>query len=192
MIETIILAFVLAKLKGYKLGNLLKSRAIYPVILLEIIYIFFQVQVFIHNYSVLKYSMVFGKILIFSFILLIYKHKQYINAIIGSIFVILGSILNNIAIHTNGGKMPVFPTLSYLTGYIDPKMLDKYPDIHVISNGIVNFKFLTDIFDIGYSVLSIGDIFIRVFVFIIIYGAIKECNKKSEIINDITNRLILN
>ena len=44
-------------------------------------------------------------------------YREYISAIIGSIFVIVGGILNDIAISANNGYMPVFPSLSYLTGY---------------------------------------------------------------------------
>ena len=40
--------------------------------------------------------------------------------------------------------------------------------------------YIIDIIDIGYSVLSIGDILIRVFVVIIIYVTVKKTNEKNE------------
>ncbi|GAA0727765.1 hypothetical protein GCM10008905_25750 [Clostridium malenominatum] len=74
--------------------------------------------------------------------------------------------------------MPVFPTLSYLTGYATPDAFSKVDDIHVLGNSSTKLKFLTDIIDVGYSILSIGDIFIRVFVFIIIFNTIKHMNRR--------------
>ena len=84
--------------------------------------------------------------------------------------------------------MPVFPTLSYLTGYGKVEAFDKVNDIHILGNSSTKLKFLTDIFDIGYSILSIGDVFIRLYVFIIIYSVIKEINverTKENLINKI-------
>jgi hypothetical protein len=95
---------------------------------------------------------------------------------IGSIFIFIGSILNDIAIKYNNGKMPVFPKLSYWTGYVKEDSFTKINDIHVWGNSSTKLKFLTDIIDTGYSILSIGDVFIRVFVFIIIFNVIKHIN----------------
>ncbi|MGN0028014.1 MAG: DUF5317 family protein, partial [Clostridium sp.] len=78
------------------------------------------------------------------------------------------------------GYMPVFPSLSYLTGYAKVDSFSKVKDIHILGNSSTKLKFLTDIFDIGYSVLSLGDIFIRCFVFIIIYNTIKKINLTNE------------
>ena len=55
--------------------------------------------------------------------------------------------------------------------------------ISIVGGIIILFMlagYLTDIFDVGYSVLSIGDIFIRVFVFIIIYNTVKHLNVTNE------------
>ena len=81
------------------------------------------------------------------------------------------------AIKFNGGFMPVFPKLSYLTGYAKVDSFNKVNDIHILGSSNTKVKFLTDIFDLGYSVLSIGDIFIRAFVFIIIFSSVREINK---------------
>jgi hypothetical protein len=82
-------------------------------------------------------------------------------------------MLNKFVIRANNGKMPVFPTLSYFTGYAKPDSFIKVNDIHVLGDSSTKFKFLTDIIDVGYSIMSIGDIFIRFFVFIIIFNTIK-------------------
>ena len=62
-----------------------------------------------------------GVILSFLFALLAFG--LYKPALLGSLSIAAGTVLNRFAIAQNGGHMPVFPTLSYLTGYIDPAML---------------------------------------------------------------------
>ncbi|NFR66958.1 hypothetical protein FDF48_16555, partial [Clostridium botulinum] len=52
----------------------------------------------------------------------------------------------------------------------------KVNDIHILGDSSAKFKFLTDIIDVGYSIMSIGDIFIRLFVFIVIFNTIKHIN----------------
>lgn len=177
MIETIIIALVFAKSKGLKIKYIFRNWTIYPIILMEIIYIFVQINIFNANYSVIKYVEILKIIYFCSYIPLILKYNQYLSAIIGSFFMIIGGFLNDIAIRANGGKMPVFPTLSYFTGYIKSDSFIRVNDIHILGDCTTKFKFLTDIFDLGYSVLSIGDMFIRFYVFIIIYKSIKYINK---------------
>ena len=179
MAETIIIALIFAKIKGYKIKPLFKIWAIYPVLFMELIYIVIQLNLFNENYEVIKYVGIVKTVYLCSYLPLVFKYEQYISAIIGSIFVFIGGILNDIAISANNGMMPVFPKLSYVTGYITPESFSKANDIHVLGNSETNFKFLTDIFDIGYSVLSLGDIFIRFYVFIIIFKVVKHINKTS-------------
>jgi hypothetical protein len=72
--------------------------------------------------------------------------------------------------------MPVFPKLSYITGYINDNLFINSNDVHALGNEATKFKFLSDIIDIGYSIMSVGDICIRLFGFIIIYNTIKYIN----------------
>ncbi|MBU3176564.1 DUF5317 domain-containing protein [Clostridium estertheticum] len=177
MIEPILLALIFAKIKGYKIKPLFKTWAIYPVLTFVLLYVISEVMIFNDNYTFIKYTSVFHYFYLLTFIILIIKYKLNISAIIGSIFIIIGSVLNNIVIAANNGKMPVFPTLSYLTGYVKPDSFMKVKDIHILGSGVTKMKFLTDIIDVGYCIMSIGDICIRVFVFIIIFNTIKVINK---------------
>lgn len=177
MIETILIAMLAAKIRGYKLKSLFMRWEIYPVLVFLIIYIFLNMAVFFGNYNFVKFSGILEPAYICTFLILIIKYKQYVSAIIGSACIIIGTILNKIAISANGGKMPVFPTLSYVTGYVKADTFMKIRDIHVLGSDASKLKFLTDIFDLGYSILSIGDIFIRIFTFIIIINTIKSINK---------------
>lgn len=176
MIETILLAFALAKLKGYKLKPLFKSWTIYPVLLFSILYVILEIMIFNGNYKFIKYSSTFHLLYLLAFLILIIKYRLNLSAIIGAICIFIGSVMNNIAISANNGKMPVFPTLSYVTGYFKQDALTKADNLHILGNNETKLKFLTDVFDVGYSIMSIGDIFIRFFVFIIIFSTIKAIN----------------
>ena len=174
MPETILLAFLFAKIKGYKIRPLFKSWTIYPLIIFEIIYLIGQVIIFSGNYEFIGFIRSLKPIYLCTYLLLVFKYEIYISSIIGAIFVFLGGVLNDIAIKANGGFMPVYPTLSYLTGYVKPEAFDLVKDIHILGNSQTKLKILTDFIDLGYSILSVGDVFIRVFVFIIIYNSIKK------------------
>ena len=179
MAETIIIALIFSKIKGYKIKALFRTWAIYPVIFMELIYIVIQINLFNENYEVIKYVGIFKTLYLCSYLPLVFKYEQYISAIIGTIFVFIGGILNDIAMAANNGMMPVFPKLSYITGYATIESFSKVNDIHILGNSQTKLKFLTDIFDIGYSILSLGDIFIRFYVFIIIFKTIKYINETS-------------
>ncbi|MBU5454137.1 DUF5317 family protein [Caproiciproducens sp. MSJ-32] len=182
MLEAIIISLIFSKIKGYKIKGIFKSWTIYPVLALEAIYLFAQVNIFMGNYFMIKYVNILKTIYLCSYLPLIFYYEKYVQAIIGSIFIFLGGFLNDIAIRANNGFMPVFPTLSRITGYIDINAFGQIDNIHILGNESTKLKFLTDIFDIGYSVLSLGDIFMRLYVFIIIYSVIKEINKKQNLI----------
>ena len=177
MVETILLTFFLAKLKGYKIRPIFKSWTIYPVLTFVLIYIILEIMLFNGNYRFIKYSSTFHYLYFLSFLILVIKYKLNISAIVGSIFIFMGTALNNIVIKANNDKMPVFPSLSYWTGYAKPDSFMKINDIHILGSSATKLKFLTDIFDVGYSTMSIGDIFIRIFAFIIVFNAIKAVNK---------------
>lgn len=177
MIETIVIACLVSKFKGYKLKPLFKRWEIYPPIIFTFIYCLLNLSIFFENYYFIRYSNVLEKIYILTFLILIIKHEQYLEAIIGSMSIIIGTLLNKIAIITNGGKMPVFPTLSYITGYYKVGAFAKVNDIHILGNEQSKCKILTDFIDLGYSILSIGDIFIRIFAFLIIFKTIKSINE---------------
>jgi len=176
MAETILLAFLYAKIKKYKIKPLFKSWTIYPLITFEIIYLIGQVAIFSGNYEFIEFMKSLKPFYLSTYLLLVFKYDIYISSIIGAISVILGGALNDIAIKANDGFMPVYPTLSYLTGYAKPESFDLVKDIHILGNSQTKLKILTDFIDLGYSILSIGDVFIRVFVFIIIYNSIKKIN----------------
>lgn len=176
MLETIFIALIIAKIKKYKLKLFFKNWTVYPLFVLSVVYIIMELQVFKGIYSSIKYTNIFKLLFFLSLFIIIIEYKLYVSTAIGSVFILLGSLLNHIAIKANNGKMPVFATLSKFTGYIKPESFSKINDIHVLGNSAVKYKFLTDIFDVGYNIMSIGDILIRCFVFLVIYKAIENAN----------------
>ncbi|MCE5220316.1 MAG: DUF5317 domain-containing protein [Clostridium sp.] len=178
MPETILFAFLCAKIKGYKIKPLFKSWTIYPLIGFEIITLIGQTATFFGNYEFIEVVGNLTTIYLITYLLLVLKYELYISSIIGSFFVLLGGILNDIAIKANGGFMPVYQSLSYLTGRVMLKNFQRVNDIHILGDAQTKLKILTDFIDLGYTILSIGDIFIRVFVFIIIYNSIKRINNQ--------------
>lgn len=177
MLESILLAFIISKVKGYKLKPLFTTWEIYPILIFILMYIGLQITVFFGNYNFIKYSKIFESLYLCSFIFLILKNKLYFSSIIGSIFVFIGTLLNKIVIVVNDGKMPVFPKLSYATGYVTKNSFLNPNDIHILGSGETKLRFLADIIDTGYNIMSLGDICIRVFSFIIILNSIKYINE---------------
>lgn len=49
MLETIILALIITKLKGYEIKSLFKSWHIYPMLTIELIYIIIQINIFLET-----------------------------------------------------------------------------------------------------------------------------------------------
>lgn len=177
MLETILIAIIVAKFKRYDIKLLFKNWTIYPIIIFEIIYFIGQVIIFKGNYEIVGLLQSLKSIYIMTYLILVFKYEIYIEAIIGSALIILGGILNDIAIRSNGGFMPVFPSLSYITGYAKPEGFGLVNDFHILGNSQTNLKILTDYIDLGYSILSIGDILIRIFIFLVIYKSIVKSNK---------------
>lgn len=177
MIETVLLAVLIAKIKGYRLKPLFKTWAVYPSMVFTLFYIFLQISIFLGCYDFVKYAGLLEKLYILTFLPLILKYKLYKSAFVGSTYIFIGTLLNKLAMLANGGKMPAFPTLSYITGYINADSFSKVKDIHILGSSATKLKFLTDYIDIGYSILSIGDVFIRAFTFIIFFNVIKHLNE---------------
>ena len=193
MVEFILFAFLYAKCKkGYKLKYMFKYPYIFsiiPVLLFSLLYIYLEYCVFNQNYWFLPYQYIIKTATLLSYIPLIYIYKLYkCDKIHNNKFIDfikspaskagfclwLGSTLNKIVINANNG-MPVFPSNTYWSGYAKPEFVQD--GIHILGNAYTKLIPLSDWIDIFYSVLSPGDILIRMFIFLILYYAIKNSNK---------------
>jgi len=175
VIEALILCF-LAKIKHYKLKYLFSTWTFYPVLIAQCILIVFEFSVFFRTYYFVRFAPVMDFVIISSFLFCIFEFKLYKPAVFGSVSAVAGTILNKLAIAQNGGKMPAYPTLSFITGYLDPEIFGPADSIHALGDSATKLKILTDYIDFGYCVLSIGDVLIHMFFCIMLYSLIKAVN----------------
>lgn len=180
MIIMFLIAVCFAKIRGCDIKLGLKSIALYPPLICEITYLILQVFVMREYYAVIEFADIFKKVYMLSFLFPIIMLKLYKPGLIGAGFVVAGTAMNNFVIFSNNGKMPVFPTLTYLTGYVKSDTFERINDIHVLGNADTQMIILSDIFDVGWSILSIGDILIHLFAGIVVYSAIVELNKRKD------------
>jgi len=184
LVEFIIGSFIYAKYrKKYKLKYIFKSWEIYPSILFALFYIYLEITIWQQNYYFLPYAQYIKTATLLSYIPLIIKWKLYEDEngfiltspmVLATLCLGLGSKLNKITMNVNENYMPSFPSNTYWTGYIKSNFID---GIHIIGNSHSHLIPLCNTIDIYYSILSWGDILVRLYVFIIIYNAIKISNK---------------
>lgn len=172
MLLTLLLTMAFAKLKGHKIKPILRAYDFYPVFVFEIFNIYLEINIFISNSEYIKLAEIIKTVYLAVYIVPIIYRKLYKPAIMGSISILVGTILNKIVIFANNGLMPIYPTFSKLTGYFKDDMFELNPGIHILGTGSTNLKFLCDYIDVGYSILSIGDLFIHAFAAIILYCTI--------------------
>ena len=184
MVVEILLVCLLAKLKRYKLKYLFSTWAFYPVLFVQCTLLVSQFSLFFRTYYFIQFVPLAEPAVILSFVPVLFAYGLYKPAIVGSASIIIGTVLNKFVIAQNGGKMPVFPSLSYRTGYLSPEMFGSMDSIHILGNADTKFKFLTDYIDYGYSILSLGDVLIHLFACIMLYSMIAAVNnhhRKKEI-----------
>jgi len=182
MIEGLLIALLVAKIRKYKLAPLFKEWTTYPVLVLALIYLYMNFSISQGNTFFIKYASVYKIVLVLIFGLMIIKYNLYKAGFLSAALIVVGGILNNLVIKANGDRMPVFPSLSYKTGYMTHetfKNLENIDSLHTQGSSASKLAFLGDWIDVGYTIMSIGDLFIMSFVFVIIYSSIKHLNKCS-------------
>ncbi|HAZ20295.1 MAG TPA: hypothetical protein DCY75_09020 [Clostridiales bacterium] len=176
MIIFILTAFLISKSKKYAIKPVFKAYALYPLFAIELLYWFIQINTFMGNYYFIRFSTYISSAYMVVLFLPIFLYKLYKPALVGSGMVLFGTVLNKIAMYSNGGRMPVYPTLSRLTGYYKEGAINT-DTVHILGNSSTKMKVLTDYFNIGWSILSFGDICIHSFVLIMVYYSIKAINQ---------------
>lgn len=176
MLSTIFIAMIFAKIKGFKVKPLFSAWPFYPILFIELIFAFIKVATMLENYDFVQFVPFLKSIYLYPYLIPIFVYKLYKPAVIGSVSIFIGTFLNRFAIAQNGGKMPVFRSLSHLTGYLKPEQLAKTSNLHIWGDESTKWKILTDFIDCGFVIYSIGDLFIHFFVFIVIYKTIKTLN----------------
>ena len=183
MLLFILLGIAVAKIQKNKISPLFRVADFYPLFVVETGYLILQILTMTGNFELLRYAQVVQMAFIASLLPAIIRRKLQIPAIAGAGCVILGTVLNKIVINANNGKMPVFPTLSRLTGYYTEGILEKGIDnLHIIMTDSAKLPFLADIIDTGFSIMSVGDVLIHSFVTIILPVSYTHllCQEKAE------------
>ena len=178
------------KYKKYTIKQIFRHWSIYPSLLFVIFYLYLEYTMFTQNYYFLPYSHIIKTATLLSYLPLIityklFKNPKYINNQFLSVLTSpvskaglslwIGSSLNRLALYYNNNQMPTYPSISYWTKYVKP---DGFIDgVHIIGDAYSNAIFLCNVWDFGFTVLSLGDIIIRFFPFIILYYSIKKSNK---------------
>ena len=187
MIEFIVGVFIYAKLKKkYKLLPSLKHWTMWLPLAFMLFYIFLEITTWMRWYYFIPYAHLIKTVTLLSYMPLILEYKLYENEK-GKLFpspmiwagccLWLGSQLNKLAMHFNNGYMPTFIDLGFWTGYISRDSKGFIDGLHILGNPYSGAIPLCNIFDWGFTCVSIGDILVRLYVFIIIFYAIKRSNK---------------
>lgn len=202
MTETVLFSLIFIWIKGYKwrdIFKLFKHWSVYPIVLTCCLHIYLIYLVIHNEYWFLEYSKHIKITSFLFYFILIWKYKLIDTSIfkkinegetklliwltspmtIGSLFILIGTILNKTAMYFNGNKMPVFISNSWATGYAKNDIFIKalkYGDFHIIGNEFTKVIPLCDTWDFGWCSMSIGDMIVRTFVVLIIYYSVKACN----------------
>lgn len=178
MILFVLVAFAVAKMRRYRIAPIWKDLSLYPFFSIECVYWIFQGCAFAGNYMFLPYSRYLQSAYLLSMVFPILRHRLYGRAIVGIGMVAGGTALNRLVISANAGRMPVWPTLSRLTGYFNPQALTLgFDSTHILMGKDTALNFLGDFIDVGYSIMSPGDLLIHGFTAVIVYSAIRSLNK---------------
>lgn len=174
MLIFILLPFLIAIIKKMRFKSIFLKPDLYPVLFAEAVHIFFQINFFFGKTDYVKYSKYLQIFFMVSLLLPVIRKKLYLQAIVGSVFAVIGSVLNKIVINVNGGHMPVYPTLSKLTGfYHEGQLSGNIDSLHIFMTNATKLNFLADYIDLGFSILSPGDVLIHMFIAVIIYYTLK-------------------
>ncbi|MCE5220164.1 MAG: DUF5317 domain-containing protein [Clostridium sp.] len=177
--------------KKLNIKLLFESWPIYLPLCMLCLYIIAEILIFNDQYWITQYGSQIKQITLLSYLGLVLKYKLYDSEntnqselkrfltspfIIAIICLVIGYSMNFIAITMNSGHMPVFPSTTYFTGYTDSSSFTK-DSFYVLGDSTSKAIPLCDIYDIYYSNLSLGDVFVRCYVFLLIYHSIRRINK---------------
>lgn len=178
MILFILMACFLAKIRGNRIFPALKEKSLYPLYLVEILFWIAQISAWCGWYVFIPYASSLQTLYILALLFPIFRFGLYKTAISGCGMVVTGTLLNRIVIEANGGKMPIYPTLSRLTNYYREGALEASGDaVHCLMNESTRLAFLGDWIDVGFSIMSIGDLLIHGFVLITVYHTLLALNR---------------
>ncbi len=180
MVIEIIAVCLLALLKRFRLRAVLRTWTFYPILTVQLVLVVLQGSLFFGYHGFVPLVPYVEPAVILSFIPALLVFNLYKPAFAGGLCIVAGTALNKLVIAQNGGHMPVYPTLSYLTGYVKPETFGSLDTLHVLGGEGTKLAFLSDVVDFGYSILSVGDVLIHLYACIMLYALIKAVNQKPD------------
>ena len=181
MLIFILVPFLIAYVKGYRIRSAVQVWDLYPFLGVCACHAFFIVNAWCGNHSYVRFAAILQYFMIFTLVLPVLTRRIVYPTFVGVSMSMVGTLMNRVVINANGGKMPVYPTLSKWIGYYKDGQLDGSIDqLHVLMDDSSKLAFLADYFDFGTCVLSPGDLLIHAFASIIIYYTIKASAQKSQ------------
>ena len=181
MILFILLAIIIAKIRRHRIGVLLREPSLIPVWGIEIVFWLLQICIWRQDYRFIGYAGYLQTASILVLLWPIIKFRLYPQAIAGALMVSAGSIMNRIVMNANNGAMPVIPSFSGFTRYYQDGALEISQDVrHILMSDATKLNFLADYIDVGFSVISPGDVLVHLFTTIVIYCVIAKWNQRKE------------
>lgn len=178
MILFFLMACLLARARGCRIASALRESSLIPLYLVELLFWFAQVSAWCGWYAFIPYASALQTMYILAMLFPIFRFGLYKSAVAGCSMVLIGTVMNRIVMEANGGKMPVYPTLSRLTRYYRPGALEASGDaVHCLMNESTKLPLLGDWIDVGFSIMSPGDLLIHGFVFIVVYHTLLKLNR---------------
>lgn len=174
MLIFILVPLALAYAKGYRIRPLLRVVDLYPFFLVCAVHGFFVVNAWLGNHAFVKFATLLQHCMTLTLLLPVVRRRIVTPTLIGAGCTVVGTLMNKLVIAANGGKMPVYPTLSKWIGYYKEGQLDgSIDELHVLLDGASRLPFLADYVDLGLCILSPGDVLIHAFASIVIYFTAK-------------------
>ena len=163
MLIFILIPLALALARGYRIAPLFRVADMYPFFLMCAVHGFFVINAWLGNHAFVKFAEPMQYCMTLTLLLPVVRRRIITPTLIGAGGTIVGTVMNKIVIAANGGKMPVYPTLSKWIGYYKEGQLD----------GTSKLPFLADYIDLGLCILSPGDVLIHAFASIVLYFTVK-------------------
>lgn len=174
MLIFVLIPLIIARIKGYRIWSLFRVVDMYPFFAVFLVHAFFVLNTYFGNFAFVKYASAIQWCMIISLLLPILRRKLFTPTMIGVGMTMAGTLMNKIVINANGGKMPVYPTVSKWIGYYQEGQLDGSIDqLHILLDKSSKLPFLADYIDLGLCILSPGDLLIHAFASVILYYTVK-------------------
>jgi hypothetical protein len=172
MIESILFAFLLAILSQKNIIPTLTLPTMIPIYIATALYILANILLLLNpKIPIIKYTWTILFLPLISIIYFSIRYGLYIHFLVGMILCLIGIWLNQVAVKSNNCKMPIFPSISYSTICMNDNEIST-SKTHQLGNSKTKHIILSDIFDFGYNVFSIGDFCIFSVFGIVMYGVI--------------------